>query len=263
MPNRATAARCNTIVSRAGGSAEINALMAELFATQTMDELVAAGQSRGVPVAAVLSPAETLGSAHFRSVGALTDMTIAPGVDVTVPVGPFVVDGRHVGFTQSASSVAAHEPHWLTSRSDQPVAAEVAVANRPFDGVRILVPNGMVLRNPLVNLTISGTRRTRFEVGVAYGTDLNLATRVAAQAAAAVPGVERQPPADAVLTELGGSSVNMLVRYWHSPRTSDLFHLRDQVIKAVVAALDAEGIEIPFEQRVLHVKQPSELQLQD
>ena len=59
-----------------------------------MDELVTAGQSRGVPIAAVLSPAETLASEHFRSVGALTEATIAPGVDVTVPAGPFVVDGQ-------------------------------------------------------------------------------------------------------------------------------------------------------------------------
>ena len=75
----------DTIAARYGASREINALIAELFAAQTMDELVTAGQSRGVPIAAVLSPAEALSSGHFRSVGALTTAAVADGVDVTVP----------------------------------------------------------------------------------------------------------------------------------------------------------------------------------
>ncbi len=128
----------DTIAARYASSEAINALIADLFATQTMSELVSAGQSRGVPVAAVLSPAETLDSEHFRSVGALAEATIAPGVDVTVPVGPFVVDGRHAGFTSAAPPIGAHEAAWRSTRSDGPVAPEVVRTNRPFDGLRIL-----------------------------------------------------------------------------------------------------------------------------
>ncbi len=88
-----------------------------------MDELVSAGQARGVPIAAVLSPAETLGSEHFRSVGALTDATIAPGAEVTMPIGAFVVDGRHLGFARPAPSAGADEAAWRTTRSDPAGAA--------------------------------------------------------------------------------------------------------------------------------------------
>ena len=59
--------------------------------------LVAEGQRRGVPIAAVLSPADALASDHFRAVGALAESDVAPGTTLTVPVGPFVVDGRHAG----------------------------------------------------------------------------------------------------------------------------------------------------------------------
>ena len=129
----------DTIAARYAASREINAAIADLFATQTMDELVAEGQARGVPVAAVLSPAEALDSEHFRAVGALTDAALAPGVTATVPTGPFVVDGRHAGFRQSAHAPGTDEPAWRTSESthEAPVAA-AAVAHRPFDGVRIL-----------------------------------------------------------------------------------------------------------------------------
>ncbi|HKV18135.1 MAG TPA: CoA transferase [Mycobacterium sp.] len=128
----------DTIAARYAASRDINAMIADLFATQTMGELVAAGQSRGVPVAAVLSPAETLDSDHFRSVGALTRATIAPGVDVTVPVGPFVVDGRRVGFSEPAASVGAHQPAWRETRSAGQVTDSASTTNRPFAGLRIL-----------------------------------------------------------------------------------------------------------------------------
>ncbi|GFG48779.1 putative CoA-transferase [Mycolicibacterium agri] len=124
----------DTIAARYAASREINAAIAELFADRRMDELVAEGQSRGVPIAAVLSPAETLNSNHFRSVGALTETAIAPGVDVTVPVGAFVVDGRHRGLIQPLSE--GGEPAWRTPRLDVSTAA--TSGGRPFHGLRIL-----------------------------------------------------------------------------------------------------------------------------
>ncbi len=128
----------DTIAARYGASRELNALIAELFAAQTMDELVTAGQSRGVPIAAVLSPAETLGSEHFRSVGALTTAAVAEAVDVTVPVGPFVVDGLHRGYARAAPTVGDDEAAWITSQSERPPVSDSSSANRPFDGMRIL-----------------------------------------------------------------------------------------------------------------------------
>ena len=62
-----------TIGARFAATREINAMIAELFADQTMDELVAAGQRYGIPIAAVLTPAEALSSDHFQAVGAMTD----------------------------------------------------------------------------------------------------------------------------------------------------------------------------------------------
>ncbi len=128
----------DTIAARYRASREINALIAELFAAHTADELVTEGQTRGVPIAAVLSPAETMNSEHFRSVGALTTATIADGVDVTVPTGPFVVDGRHCGYARPAPSIDADEPAWRTIRSGYSPRSDQRGAGRPFEGLRIL-----------------------------------------------------------------------------------------------------------------------------
>jgi crotonobetainyl-CoA:carnitine CoA-transferase CaiB-like acyl-CoA transferase len=89
-----------------------------------------------VPIAAVLTPAQALSSEHFRAVGALADVEIAPGAGLSVPVGPFVVDGRHAGYTTPAPALGADETDWATQRS---VPSSVgSAADRPFEGMRIL-----------------------------------------------------------------------------------------------------------------------------
>ena len=121
----------DTIAARYAASRELNEAIAALCAAQTMADLVAEGQRRGVPIAAVLTPARALSSEHFRAVGALAD--VEPGL--SVPVGPFVVDGEHAGYTDPAPSLGADETAWVTERPDTPVVGGTA---RPFDGMRIL-----------------------------------------------------------------------------------------------------------------------------
>ena len=126
----------DTIAARYAASRELNAAIAELFAAQTMEVLVAGGQSRGVPVAAVLTAAEALASEHFRAVDALTDVSIAAGVTVTGPVGTVVVNGRHAGLARPAPEAGADEPDWATGPLS--VAPGDAEITRPFDGLRVL-----------------------------------------------------------------------------------------------------------------------------
>ena len=126
----------DTIGARFRATREIYALTAELFADKTMADLVAAGQSYGVPIAAVLTPADVLASEHFRAVGALADVAIDPG-HMTVPSGPFTLDGRRVGLRTAAPGAGAHAAEWLPrpAMSAQPSRRG---AVRPFDGLRIL-----------------------------------------------------------------------------------------------------------------------------
>jgi crotonobetainyl-CoA:carnitine CoA-transferase CaiB-like acyl-CoA transferase len=126
----------DTIAARYAVSRELNEAIAELFATQTMHDLVAEGQRRGVPIAAVLTPAQALSSEHFRAIGALADVEIADGTGVSVPVGPFVVDGQHAGYTNPAPSLGAGETAWAAPRDDVQTASREGT--RPFDGLRIL-----------------------------------------------------------------------------------------------------------------------------
>lgn len=124
----------DSIGARYAATRELNAVIADLFARGTMADLVAEGQARGVPIAAVQSPAEALASDHFRAVGALVDAQLAPGTDTVVPVGAFVIDDLHHGFARTAPQPGADRAEWVSARS----AVKLPAADRPFDGLRIL-----------------------------------------------------------------------------------------------------------------------------
>jgi crotonobetainyl-CoA:carnitine CoA-transferase CaiB-like acyl-CoA transferase len=125
----------DSIAARYAASRELNAAIADLCSAHSKGDLVADGQRRGVPIAAVLTPVEVLSSEHFRAVGALADVDLAAGTGVPVPVGPFVVDGEHAGYARPARSAGADEAAWATRPS---VASMVGGAGRPFEGMRIL-----------------------------------------------------------------------------------------------------------------------------
>ncbi|WP_167101248.1 CoA transferase [Mycobacterium sp. DL592] len=128
--------RFDSIAARTQAFGELGALIAAFFADQTMEQLVADGQAHGVPIAAVLTPAEALQSDHLADVGALVDTELAPGVTARVPVGYWVVDGAHAGYRTPAPAIGSSDVEWLT----EPFAPEAdrAVGARPLEGIRVL-----------------------------------------------------------------------------------------------------------------------------
>ena len=124
---------------------------------------------------------------------------------------------------------------------------------RTYDGVRVLLPNAQVLKNPLTNLTVNGDRRTDFQIGVAYGTDLERARQVAIDAVTAAHGVNDEPAPQAWVEELAASWVNIRVRYWHSPRIADVWEVRNAAIIAIYDETEQQGIELPFERKIIEL----------
>ena len=125
----------DVIAARFAAWPQIGMLVQQLFAGQTMKALVSAGQAHGVPIAAVLSPAQILASDHFQAVGAIADVQLVPGVQARVPIGYFAVDGRHIGFRAPAPSAGHDETRWLAGPAATPAPRQVG---RPFDGLRII-----------------------------------------------------------------------------------------------------------------------------
>lgn len=114
---------------------EINALIAELFRDQAAADLVAEGQRRGVPIAAVSRPQEVLRDEHFRARGSFVELPLGDGSAGRVPFGFVEIDGRQAGVRQPAPALDADsERQWAAVASAQQVQAQ----RRPFAGIRVL-----------------------------------------------------------------------------------------------------------------------------
>ncbi len=124
------------------------------------------------------------------------------------------------------------------------------------DGERAILPSSSVIKNPIHNLTRLGTRRTQVDVGVAYGTDLSFARRTIAEALSSIQGIDRSRPVDVVLTAFGNSSIDFAVLFWHDATFRARWQVRDAVVEAIDVAFKQAGIEIPFPQRVVTMKDP-------
>ncbi len=128
-----------------------------------------------------------------------------------------------------------------------------AVTMRTFDGLTVYIPNATVLDNPIVNYTQRGVRRTTFDVGVSYDADLDEVQRVIINTVRDIDGVRADPAPEAYVQEMGDSSINFAVRYWHDPQIAEVWQVRDRVARELKRCFDGAGIEIPFPQRVLHL----------
>jgi small-conductance mechanosensitive channel len=123
-----------------------------------------------------------------------------------------------------------------------------------LDNVDILVPNGDLITEPVVNQTYRDRQlRIRIEVGVAYGSDTELVRQTLLRVAAEHPSVVRKQEAAVIFEDFGDSSLDFTLMAWiDNPEAqrrvgSDLRFAIDRAFRDV-------GIEIPFPQRDLHLR---------
>ena len=117
---------------------------------------------------------------------------------------------------------------------------------RKLSGELTVVPNSILFKNPVEILTDDSQRRHEVVVGVSYDTKLDRAAEVIRQAVEDVEDVLASKGIDIFAQEFNSSSVDFLVRWWAGSTPRDGWESKDKVVRAVKAALDEAGIEIPF-----------------
>lgn len=117
-------------------------------------------------------------------------------------------------------------------------------------GTECIVPNDVLISSVVQNQTYSDTRlRLATTVGVAYGTDLDLAMRLMAEAASSQRRVLADPAPRALLTLFGDSSIQLELGFWIADPEAGKGGVTSDVNLAVWRAFRDNGIEIPFPQR--------------
>jgi potassium efflux system protein len=117
------------------------------------------------------------------------------------------------------------------------------------------VPNKDFITLRVVNWSRGGDSiRVHVPIGVAYGTDPELVRRALFQAAAGVPEVLTDPAPHVRLVGFGDSSVNFELLVWTRELLQQRFELVSRINFAIADAFRRYGVQIPFPQRDLHVR---------
>ena len=125
---------------------------------------------------------------------------------------------------------------------------------RTLEGSEVIVPNGHLISEEVLNWTLSDQqRRLEVSVGVAYGTDPERVIEILTSVAATHPDVMQDPPPQTLFIGFGDSALNFQLRAWtnHFDRW---VRIRSELMVGVNAALRDAAIQIPFPQLDLHVQ---------
>lgn len=139
------------------------------------------------------------------------------------------------------------------------VVKEIQIFNTiitTVDNKTIIVPNSALATNLLTNYSKQDKRRVDWTVGVTYGTDFKVARDSIMRILEADSRILKDPAPFISIIELADSSVNIVVRVWVN--TPDYWDVFFDFNNKVYATFNEEGIEFPFPQMDVHLKNNNE-----
>lgn len=119
------------------------------------------------------------------------------------------------------------------------------------DNQTVILPNGNLANNSLVNVTTQEARRMDIMVGIAYHADLKKAKEVLLQVLAGDEAVLKDRDYLVFVDSLADSCVKLGVRCWF--RQEDFWQGKWRVTENCKLKLDENGIEIAFNQLDVHL----------
>lgn len=128
-----------------------------------------------------------------------------------------------------------------------------------FQRASVIVPNSELLSTAVVNWTHKDRYgRAEVSVGVAYGSDVDNVMEVLRACLTAHPDILSWPEPSVVFQNFGDSSLDFDVRGYIA-NVSRRIHVQSELRIGINRALAEAGIEIPFPQRDVHIKNLDQL----
>jgi small-conductance mechanosensitive channel len=122
------------------------------------------------------------------------------------------------------------------------------------EGIIIIIPNHILVNGKLINWS-ANKPLTRFsvEVGVAYGSDLELVRKILIECAKKHSKVVAQPSPIVLLKNYGDSSIDMAVMFW-SPHLFIIELVKSEIRFEINEKFKENNITIPFPQQDIYIK---------
>jgi len=128
------------------------------------------------------------------------------------------------------------------------------------DGIEHLIPNEELITRGVENWSYSDRAvRLRVPIGISYRSDVHLAIKLCLEAAFEVERVLKEPKGNCLLTGFGDSALNLELRFWIDDPSHGVANVKSEVMLRVWDKFQANGIEIPYPQRDLHIRSPEVL----
>lgn len=115
-----------------------------------------------------------------------------------------------------------------------------------------IIPNGQLSNNNIINYNAEDTRRDKIDVGIGYSSNIKKAKDILLDICKEDKRILKDPAPEVYVGELADSSVNLTLRFW--AKNADFWGAHFHVMETLKDRFDAEGIEIPFPQRDIHMK---------
>jgi small-conductance mechanosensitive channel len=129
---------------------------------------------------------------------------------------------------------------------------------RTFDGAEIIVPNGNLISNEVINWTLSDQRRRiEIKINVSYKTDPNRVTKILLKLLEEHEEVANDPKPGIYFIEMGESALVFRVLFW-TYHYGKWYSIRSRMMYEIFDTLKAAGIEIPYNQLDLHLRSSDE-----
>ena len=122
-----------------------------------------------------------------------------------------------------------------------------------IDNRKVIVPNGNLANNVIVNVTAADRRKLEITVGISYEDSIQTAKAVLQRLLTEHLLVLHDQEAQVFVAELGESSVVLGVRCW--VKTDQYFPVLWQLNEQIKEAFDEAGIHIPYPQMDVYMKQ--------
>lgn len=122
------------------------------------------------------------------------------------------------------------------------------------DEISIIIPNSLITTNKVINWSHQ-TRHNRFkiDVGVAYGSNIDLVSKVLIESALAHKNVNSKEEVDVRLVNFGDSSLDFQVLFY-SEEIFRIEKIKSDIRQTISRKFDENNVTIPFPQRDVHFK---------
>ncbi|KLN59329.1 hypothetical protein WH96_18495 [Kiloniella spongiae] len=128
------------------------------------------------------------------------------------------------------------------------------------DGIEHLIPNEEFITQRVENWSYTNSWvRVRVPIGVSYNSDLHKAIDLCIEAAHENERILDQPAANCLVRNFGDNSVNLEVRVWIADPQNGIGNITSELLLAIWDKFKEAGVEFPFPQRDLHIKDPIQI----